>query len=88
MRFRASDGIALRCPERGNSRPIWLPSKPRVAPGEHYNVAHNHDRTRVTNFGVAFGGELTLIKVEPSEAVQGTKVGDFVVTVCERRGRT
>jgi hypothetical protein len=47
------------------------------------DVAHNHDLTRVTNFGIGFGGVLRLIKVEPSKAVQGTRVCDFAVSVCE-----
>ena len=33
--------------------------------GEYYHVAHSHDLTQVTNYGTAFGGMLTLIKVEP-----------------------
>ncbi len=33
--------------------------------GEYYHVAHNHDLTQVTNYGITFGGMLTLIKVEP-----------------------
>ena len=51
--------------------------------GEYYHVAHNHDLTQVTNYGITFGGMLTLIKVEPPQAVQGTKQGDFTVPVCE-----
>jgi FtsP/CotA-like multicopper oxidase with cupredoxin domain len=38
--------------------------------GEYYHVAHNHDLTQVTNYGITFGGMLTLIKVEPPLAVQ------------------
>jgi hypothetical protein len=38
--------------------------------GEYYHVAHNHDLTQVTNYGITFGGMLTLIKVEPPKAVQ------------------
>ena len=38
--------------------------------GEYYHVAHNHDLTQVTNYGITFGGMLTLIKVEPPQAVQ------------------
>jgi hypothetical protein len=34
--------------------------------GEYYHVAHNHDLTAVTNYGITFGGMLTLIKVEPA----------------------
>lgn len=34
--------------------------------GEYYHVAHNHDLTQVTNYGITFGGMLTLIKVEPA----------------------
>jgi FtsP/CotA-like multicopper oxidase with cupredoxin domain len=33
--------------------------------GEYYHVAHNHDLTQVTNYGVTFGGMLTLIRVDP-----------------------
>ena len=38
--------------------------------GEYYHVAHNHDLTQVTNYGITFGGMLTLIKVEPPLAAQ------------------
>jgi hypothetical protein len=38
--------------------------------GEYYHVAHNHDLTQVTNYGITFGGMLTLIKVEPPADVQ------------------
>ncbi len=38
--------------------------------GEYYHVAHNHDLTQVTNYGITFGGMLTLIKVEPPTAIQ------------------
>jgi hypothetical protein len=38
--------------------------------GEYYHVAHSHDLTQVTNYGVTFGGMLTLIKVEPPVAQQ------------------
>jgi hypothetical protein len=51
--------------------------------GEYYHVAHNHDLTQVTNYGITFGGMLTLIKVEPPKAVQGSKVGDFTIPVCD-----
>jgi hypothetical protein len=51
--------------------------------GEYYHVAHNHDLTQVTNYGITFGGMLTLIKVEPPKALQGTRVGDFLVPVCD-----
>jgi hypothetical protein len=37
--------------------------------GEYYHVAHDHNLTHVTNYGITFGGALTLIKVEPPEAV-------------------
>jgi hypothetical protein len=55
----------------------------KTACGEYYHVAHNHDLTQVTNYGITFGGMLTLIKVEPPKAVQGTRVGDFTVPVCD-----
>jgi hypothetical protein len=38
--------------------------------GEYYHVAHSHDLTQVTNYGVTFGGMLTLIKVEPPLSMQ------------------
>jgi hypothetical protein len=38
--------------------------------GEYYHVAHNHDLTQVTNYGITFGGMMTLIKVEPPAALQ------------------
>ncbi len=38
--------------------------------GEYYHVAHSHDLTQATNYGITFGGMLTLIKVEPPDAVQ------------------
>jgi FtsP/CotA-like multicopper oxidase with cupredoxin domain len=38
--------------------------------GEYYHVAHNHDLTQVTNYGLTFGGMMTLIKVEPPAALQ------------------
>ncbi len=40
--------------------------------GEYYHVAHSHNLTQATNYGITFGGMLTLIKVEPPTAVQGT----------------
>ena len=51
--------------------------------GEYYHVAHNHDLTEVTNYGITFGGMLTLIKVEPPTSVQGTRQGDFIVPKCD-----
>jgi hypothetical protein len=38
--------------------------------GEYYHVAHSHDLTQVTNYGITFGGMLTLIQVQPPESVQ------------------
>ena len=38
--------------------------------GEYYHVAHSHDLTQATNYGITFGGMLTLIKVEPPLDVQ------------------
>jgi FtsP/CotA-like multicopper oxidase with cupredoxin domain len=35
--------------------------------GEYYHVAHSHDLTQATNYGAAFGGMLTLIRVEPPD---------------------
>ena len=51
--------------------------------GEYYHVAHSHDLTQATNYGITFGGMLTLIKVEPPESVQGLQQGDFIVPVCK-----
>ena len=50
--------------------------------GEYYHVAHSHDLTQATNYGITFGGMLTLIKVEPPANVQGTQQGDVSVPVC------
>jgi hypothetical protein len=50
--------------------------------GEYYHVAHSHDLTQATNYGITFGGMLTLIKVEPPVNVQGTRQGDITVPVC------
>lgn len=36
--------------------------------GEYYHVAHNHNLAEATNYGAAFGGQLTLIRVDPSNA--------------------
>ena len=38
--------------------------------GEYYHVAHSHDLTQATNYGITFGGMLTLIKVEPPASAQ------------------
>lgn len=38
--------------------------------GEYYHVAHDHNLPQATNYGATFGGMLTLIKVEPPDAVQ------------------
>ena len=38
--------------------------------GEYYHVAHSHDLTQATNYGITFGGMLTLIKVEPPAGAQ------------------
>ena len=38
--------------------------------GEYYHVAHSHDLTQATNYGITFGGMLTLIKVEPPKAAR------------------
>ncbi len=53
--------------ESGNLNPGILT---KTQCGEYYHVAHNHDLTQVTNYGITFGGMLTLIKVEPPAAVQ------------------
>ena len=34
--------------------------------GEYYHVAHNHNLAEATNYGAAFGGQLTLIRVDPA----------------------
>ncbi|MCX6521106.1 MAG: multicopper oxidase domain-containing protein [Actinobacteria bacterium] len=36
--------------------------------GEYYHVAHNHNLAEATNYGAAFGGQLTLIRVDPANA--------------------
>ncbi len=36
--------------------------------GEYYHVAHNHNLAESTNYGAAFGGQLTLIRVDPSDS--------------------
>jgi FtsP/CotA-like multicopper oxidase with cupredoxin domain len=35
--------------------------------GEYYHVAHNHNLAEATNYGAAFGGHMTLIRVDPSD---------------------
>ncbi len=35
--------------------------------GEYYHVAHNHNLAESTNYGAAFGGQLTLIRVDPAD---------------------
>jgi hypothetical protein len=51
--------------------------------GEYYHVAHSHDLTQATNYGITFGGMLTLIKVEPPDDVQGTTQGTVSVPMCK-----
>jgi hypothetical protein len=36
--------------------------------GEYYHVAHNHNLSEATNYGAAFGGQLTLIRVDPANS--------------------
>jgi hypothetical protein len=43
--------------------------------GEYYHVAHSHDLTQVTNYGITFGGMLTLIQVQPPQKVQDAPGG-------------
>ena len=37
--------------------------------GEYYHVAHSHALQQSTNFGAAFGGMMTLIRIDPSTPV-------------------
>ncbi len=45
--------------------------------GEYYHVAHSHDLTQSTNYGISFGGMLTLIRVDPAsgKSVTGVNCG-------------
>jgi len=53
-------------PYLGSQEPFNNPSvNTKVACGEYYHVAHNHDLTQATNYGLTFGGMLTLIRVDP-----------------------
>ncbi|MGZ6991153.1 MAG: multicopper oxidase domain-containing protein [Ilumatobacteraceae bacterium] len=70
-------------PYLGNSGTLNPGILTKTECGEYYHVAHNHDLTQVTNYGITFGGMLTLIKVEPPKEVQGHKVGDFFVPTCD-----
>lgn len=36
--------------------------------GEYYHVAHNHNLSEATNYGAAFGGHFTLIRVDPADS--------------------
>jgi hypothetical protein len=38
--------------------------------GEYYHVAHNHNLAESTNYGAAFGGQLTLIRVDPVDTAK------------------
>ncbi len=33
--------------------------------GEYYHMAHNHALQRATNYGASFGGQMTLIRIDP-----------------------
>jgi hypothetical protein len=33
--------------------------------GEYYHMAHNHALNRATNYGASFGGQMTLIRIDP-----------------------
>jgi len=33
--------------------------------GEYYHMAHNHNLSKATNFGATFGGQMTLIRIDP-----------------------
>ena len=33
--------------------------------GEYYHVAHNHSLNKATNYGATFGGQMTLIRIDP-----------------------
>jgi FtsP/CotA-like multicopper oxidase with cupredoxin domain len=43
--------------------------------GEYFHVVHSHDLTQATNYGVTFGGMLTLIRVDPGEHIDGSSNG-------------
>jgi FtsP/CotA-like multicopper oxidase with cupredoxin domain len=34
--------------------------------GEYYHMAHNHNLSKATNYGVSFGGQMTLIRIDPA----------------------
>ena len=34
--------------------------------GEYYHMAHNHALQFATNFGASFGGQMTLIRIDPA----------------------
>jgi len=34
--------------------------------GEYYHMAHNHALQRATNYGASFGGQMTLIRIDPA----------------------
>jgi hypothetical protein len=36
-----------------------------AACGEYYHVAHNHSLNKATNYGATFGGQMTLIRIDP-----------------------
>jgi len=37
--------------------------------GEYYHMAHNHALQFATNFGASFGGQMTLIRIDPAHGV-------------------
>ena len=40
--------------------------------GEYYHIAHSHALEQATNFGAAFGGMMTLIRIDPPTGCPGT----------------
>lgn len=36
--------------------------------GEYYHMAHNHALQRATNYGASFGGQMTLIRIDPADS--------------------
>ena len=52
-------------PYLGETKTLNPGINPKAECGEYYHVAHNHNLTQATNYGVTFGGMLTLIRVDP-----------------------
>jgi hypothetical protein len=37
--------------------------------GEYYHMAHNHALQFATNYGASFGGQMTLIRIDPADSL-------------------